>query len=274
METRIGRPTPSPGLLQGGGGGTLRWVGIMIWVALWAGLVLTLLVAGAWVAASALAVSLFALWHLPTLLDGSRLAVRGAGAALVAALAWPLGPLLAAGGWAGDLGGSAAVVAALLLLPALLAAREREVSLDPSFGPVGFSLGFVPAFAGAALAGGILVPFSGWLAQPSVWLGQMLLLAGAVPFAVVAAWSGLVGRRVASLLVIGAGSQLIVAGLDPPTGRIPDLAAATVFAIGWAGVGIALLRHAQKELADLQVGAESGTEDEMRERASQRGGLR
>jgi hypothetical protein len=250
MEPRILRQAQRPGLLRGGGGETLRWAGTAIWLVLWAWLLLTFLVGGAWIAASVLAVSLFAIWKLPAVFDGSPLAVRGAGAAIAGATAWAIDPLLAAAGWAGDLGGSATVAAALFLLPALLAAREREASLDTSPGPVGFVLGFVPVFAGTAFASGVVAPFSGWLGQPSVWFGQMLLLAGVVPFAVVALWCGLVGRPVAAALVIGAGAQLVVAGLDPQTGRIPDLLAALVFAVGWAGLGIALLRHALAELAD------------------------
>lgn len=244
-------PTMSrPGLLQGGGGGTLRWAGLIAWALLWAWLMLTLLAAGAWIATSVLAVALFALWRLPTLLQGPRLCVLGAGAALVAAVAWTLGPLLEAAGSAGDLGGSASVAAALLLLPALLAARQMEAALAPSLGLVGFVFGFVPAFAGAALAGGALAPVSGWLAQPSVWLGQMLLLAGTVPFAVVAAWGGLVGLGVASALVLGAGAQLVIGALDPQAGRVPAALAAAVFSIGWAGVGIELLRLARVDGAD------------------------
>jgi hypothetical protein len=245
-------------MLHGGGGGTLRWLGLAAYALLWTWLLFTLLVGGAWIAASVLTVTLLALWRLPSVLDGPRLCVIGGGAAVVAAVAWTAAPLLEAGGLGGDLSGSGAVTAALLLLPVLLAVREREAALSPSLGPVGFVLGFAFAFVGAVLGGGGLAPISGWLAQPSVWLGQMLLLAGTVPFAVVAAWGRFVSVPVACALVLGSGAELVVAAVDPRAARIPAILAAAVFSIGWIGVGIALLRPTVARGGDDLAAASGG----------------
>jgi hypothetical protein len=242
MQTRSEK-TRSLGLVRGGGGGTLRWLGLIVYALLWGWLEFTLLASGAWIAASVLGIALFAVGRLPALVAGPRLCVVGGGAAIVAAAAWVTGPLLDAGGQGGDLSGSAAVAAALFLLPTLLAARQQEEAAAPSLGPVGFVFGFAPVFVGAVLGGGGLAPVSGGFAQQSVWTGQILLLLGSVPFAVVAAWGRVVDARIAAALVLGAGAQLVVGALDPTSVRVPAALAAGLYAIGWAGVGVSLLRR-------------------------------
>lgn len=243
-------PTARPGLLDGGGGRTLRWVGLIGYVLLWAWLVVTLLTAGAWIAASLAATALVALWLLPSAVGVSRLARTGGVAAVLGAVAWTAGPVLDATGLGGDLTGSGAVAAALLWLPAVLAFRQRVSTADPTLGAVGFALGFAPVFGGAALASGVLAPFSGWLALPSVWLGQMLLLAGAVPFAVVSAWARVLRPSFAIALVAGAGCQVSIGALDPAGFRVAAALSAGVFALGWVGVGAALIRPAPASVSD------------------------
>ena len=244
--------------MRGGGGRTLAWITRIGYVLLWAWIELTLLVAGAWIAASVIATALVALWRIPTLAPHRPYLLAGT-AAIMGGACWVTGPLLEAAGYGGELSGAGSVAAALLFLPALLGIRKIEAAAVPSVGIAGLVFGFILVFAGALLAGGLLAPVSGSYAASSVWTGRMMLLAGSVPFAVVAVWTKATDVTSAIALVMGVGGQFFVGALDPVAMRTPASLVAVVYGLGWAGVGFSLVSRREgpgiEARAQLQEGS-------------------
>jgi len=231
---------PRPSLTRGGGATLLKLGFVAIYVMAWSWLMIGLAGSGRLEVDAALLIVLVFVAFPPG--DGAPIAERRAGiAALAAAAAWAGGatviPLF------DDFGSVwATVTAALFLLPALVVLREHETRRAEWLGQVGFFLGFAPVFIGAVLAGGVLGPLSGSLGPLWVTLGVLVLLAGSVPFAIVALWAGL-SKPAAVLILVGSFTQ-VLAGLSGRSATSGDLLVASgalAYAAGWAWLGKRLL---------------------------------
>lgn len=227
-----------PSFTRGGGASVLRWGSIAVYAGLWGWLLLGLLAAGQ-VPDAAVCVAGLALVYVVARASGAsvRLEAAGGAAAVAAGLTWAAGALLLTriepdgAGWTNT-------AAALFLLPALLAIRARERE-SAWLGAAGFVLGFVPVFVGAALTGGLLGPISGDLALDWIALGLLFLVAGSVPFALVAIWSHTIARPGAALVFVGAGAYMAVGAI--PNASALDLTATVAGALygaGWTWLGV------------------------------------
>jgi hypothetical protein len=230
-----------PSMTRGGGARALRLVCGAIYVVAWAWLLLGMLLAGAWLWASLLAVTLVAVWAVPVPADNTRFGARAAAAAIAAGLLWAAQPLVASidDGTVGSAWSWQA--AALLLLPAILETRERERIAAHWLGTIGWLVGWLPVFVTAALAGGIGGPLGSGLAAIYVPVGILLFVAATVPFAIVAAWTRVVPFVTCGLLVIGAVVQTAFAGPDTSLGAVAFVVPA-ILGIGWLLLGVGLLR--------------------------------
>jgi hypothetical protein len=229
-------------MTRGGGARALRVVSGAIYVVAWLWLVLGLLLAGDWIWASVLVVSLVGIWTIPAPPEWPRFGIRAATASVVAGLLWATQPLIVS--FDAATAGSAWPwqAAALLVLPAIVEVRERERALAPWLGTIGWLIGWLPVFVAAALAAGIGGPLASGMAAVYVPVGILLFVAATVPFAIVAAWTHAISIVACGVLVVGAVAQTAFAAPSATLGPAAIVGPA-LFGIGWLLVGSTLLRR-------------------------------
>jgi hypothetical protein len=236
--TRRGPEPTRPSLTRGGGAGLLRWGSIVVYAIVWAWLLLGLMKYGRVIESSVCLALLILLVLAEPSRRSSRLETVGGLAAIGAGLIWAAGATLVVRFDMDDAGWTTAA-SALFLLPAVLAMREREKTAE-WLGSLGFIAGFLPMFLGAALTGGILGPISG--SSAIVWsvVGLLLLVAGSLPFGVVAIWSRRLSLPGALLVLCGAATYVVIAAANPgvsAVGLVTAFAGLT-YGAGWAWLGL------------------------------------
>jgi hypothetical protein len=241
-------------MTRGGGARALRLVSGAIYVLAWLWLLLGLLLAGDWLWASLLVVTLVGIWTIPVPPERSRFAVRAGAAAVAAGLLWATQPVLVTMGTGTAGSGWPWQAAALLLLPGILEVRERARIAAPWLGTIGWLIGWLPVFVAAALAGGIGGPLASALAAVYVPLGILLFVAATVPFAIVAAWTRVITIGACGLLIAGAVALAAFAAPSSALGPV-TLVGPALFGIGWLVVGIGLLRSLPIPAEPDEVGA-------------------
>lgn len=128
--------------------------------------------------------------------------------------------------------------ACLFLLPAVVGITQLDRSRH-QFGPAGLLLGTAPVLIGALVAG-MLGPISGPLAQVVIAVGTLIVLGGAIPFAVVRlylhlplgpAYVGLMASAIIQISLGGIASSSSVAMAGAAF-------AAAAFGICWTTLGL------------------------------------
>ena len=231
-----------PTVWHGAGAGLLRTGGIVVYAIAWLWLMLGMLAAGLWIAVSALAAGAFVIWRVPTAPGWTRFETIAGVTAIAAGVTWASAPLIRSIDSSTPASSWPWLAGSLLLLPAILAVRQRESQLADWLGTVGWTIGFIPMFFGAALAGNVMGPLAGGAGNLLASLGALLLLTSTVPFAVVGAWARVISVPAAALLIVGAGLQIVLGFADATSVLAFSLGAAVVFGAGWLLVGTGLLK--------------------------------
>ena len=216
----------------GRGATVLRVGSVAAYGLAWSWLLVVLLADGQPLVASSLLVGLILVVMASRNRSGSAgLAAIAAGAAW--ALGVGLGPYL-------DPSASIWVVAAacLFLLPAVVGMTQFDRARY-EFGPAGLLLGTAPVLIGA-LVGGMLGPISGQLAQVVIAVGVLIVLGGAVPFAVVRLYARMPLRPAYAALMASAIVQISLGGIASSSfiAMAGAALAATAFGICWATLGL------------------------------------
>jgi hypothetical protein len=233
-------------MTRGAGERALRWIALVAWGLAWAWLILGLLVLGEWIPASLLVAALVAVWRVPVPEELARFEAQAAVGAILAGVLWAGGALV--GTLQGTSTGSAWPwqAAALLLLAMILAVRERERRVAPWLGVIGWTLGWLVPFVAAGLAAGIGLPLIAPLASVSVPAGILVFPIATVPFAIVAAWSRVLGLVAVALLLAGAVVQTAL-GPPEPSSRPVSILGPVLFGAGWLLVGATWLRRGRED---------------------------
>lgn len=231
-----------PTVWRGAGAGLLRAGGIVVYAISWAWLLLGMVAAGLWFAASVLAAALLAIWRIPPTPGCTRFETIAGAAAIAAGVTWAGAPLIRTMDPSASASTWPWLAGSLLLLPAILAVRQRESRFADWLGILGWVLGFIPMIVGAGLAANVMGPISGGAGNLLASLGALLLLTSTVPFAVVGAWARVISIPAAAALIGGSALQIALGFADAASVLPLSLGAAVVFGVGWSLLGAALLR--------------------------------